>query len=380
MDNYRGREQSYIKHLFLTQYLQSLSFKIFQGRSNVFNFIDAFAGPWRTTADDHSDASFQQSLRTLESVRDTIDPHGGRGLRIQLFLCEKRAKAARELRKFAQENQEFEISVFEGKFENNLNQIKSQCRDGFTFTFIDPTGWNIDSGPVFSFLRDLKGEFLLNFMSEHINRHAGYHKVSNSFGRFLADPDWQEEFGRLPSDWNNEKCIRTLLIKKIKQTQAAKFVPQVGIKKPTQERTKMTLLLGTHNPAGVQVFREVQSKVEQKEIARRETIREKGQVSLFPIEHLIEIKQARDGVGCAKYLKHAEQEVKSLLEKYPDQQAQYSDIEPRVLEQTPLKATHLKTVLKMLKDKQEISYELPGRARVPRRDTVIALVTEKQQQ
>ncbi|QNP42878.1 hypothetical protein H9L15_12585 [Sphingomonas daechungensis] len=44
LEQYQGREQSFIKHEFLTQYLQTAAYKTLQGRSSTFNFVDAFAG------------------------------------------------------------------------------------------------------------------------------------------------------------------------------------------------------------------------------------------------------------------------------------------------------------------------------------------------
>ena len=52
IENYQGREQSFIKHLFLNKYLESAAYKLFQGRSPVFNFVDAFAGPWRALSEE----------------------------------------------------------------------------------------------------------------------------------------------------------------------------------------------------------------------------------------------------------------------------------------------------------------------------------------
>jgi len=37
IEDYQGREQSFIKHLFLNKYLESAAYKLFQGRSPVFN-------------------------------------------------------------------------------------------------------------------------------------------------------------------------------------------------------------------------------------------------------------------------------------------------------------------------------------------------------
>ena len=139
-DRYFGREQSYIKHLFLTQYLQTAGYKTLQGRSPIFNFVDAFAGPWRVSDDtNHSDASFDQALRTLEAVRANLGKSGLAGLEIRFFFCERRAQAVAQLRRYAAQKGRFEIHVFHGEFEDHLDSITAACPDGFTFTFIDPT-------------------------------------------------------------------------------------------------------------------------------------------------------------------------------------------------------------------------------------------------
>lgn len=211
LEQYAGREQSFIKHLFLTEYLRTAAYKILQGRNPTFNFVDAFAGPWRVSDENYSDASFSQALQTLEAVRADLGIRGIGGLRIRFCFCERNPRAVRELRQFANEKQRFEIHVFEGSFEDNLHDIATACRTGFTFTFIDPTGWNIRSEPILEFLRTQRGEFLLNFMAESVNRHAGYQAVSNSFGRFLADPEWAADFDRLPNTWSNEEKVLHLL-------------------------------------------------------------------------------------------------------------------------------------------------------------------------
>ncbi len=84
IENYQGREQSFIKHLFLNKYLESAAYKLFQGRSPVFNFVDAFAGPWRVSdTDKYSDASFSQAIETLDAVRRSLLDMGRPGLKVR---------------------------------------------------------------------------------------------------------------------------------------------------------------------------------------------------------------------------------------------------------------------------------------------------------
>lgn len=258
LSNYKGREQSYIKHRFLIKYLQGAAYKIMQGHSRTFNFVDAFSGPWRVKDNDNfSDSSFDLALRTLNSVRENLTSGGLSDLHIRFCFCEKQKKAYTQLQRYAQQRKDFEIHVFLGDLENNLTAISDVLKDGFTFTFVDPTGWSIRNEEVFQFLWYQGGEILLNFMSDHINRHSGYDAVSKSIGRFLANPSWQEDFDACPTEWNNERKILYLLKRQMKKDRVAKFFPDFSIKLPRQKRVKMRLILGTNVSQGLELFRKI---------------------------------------------------------------------------------------------------------------------------
>ena len=376
-DRYFGREQSYIKHLFLTQYLQAAGYKTLQGRSPTFNFVDAFAGPWRGLDDtNHSDASFDQALRTLEAVRANLHKSGIAGLRIRFCFCERHAQAVAQLRRYAEQNRRFEIYVFHGAFEDHLDGITAACRGGFTFTFIDPTGWNIQSGPVLEFLHGQNGEFLLNFMAEHVNRHAKYSKVAASFGRFLADPDWESDFDVLPSDWSNERRVMYLLKAKIKAKGAATYLPDFPILKPREERVKMRLVLGTHSSKGLEVFRDVQAKVERAETETRNQLRDPSghQFGLFSDEQIAEMQQDTAGVGCPRFQREAEARMKDFLAGR--RFAPFSAIASEVLEAIPIRATQVKNLANAMKKRGIIAFDLPPRKRVPQQETRISLIAQ----
>lgn len=373
LSNYAGREQSYIKHEFLTQYLQAAAYKTLQGRSPTFNFVDAFAGPWQVSDTNFSDASFDQALRTLEAVRADLAKNGRIDLKIRFCFCEKRVDAVAQLRQYAQEHSNFEIHVFSGTFEDNLASIATACRDGFTFTFIDPTGWNIQSEPILQFLRERNGEFLLNFMAEHVNRHAEYGQVSASFGRFLADPHWADEFNTLPSDWNNEERVLHLLKRKMKTTKAATYLPDFPILKPREQRVKMRLILGTHSAKGLEVFRDVQYKVERREIETRNQLRKEGdsQNSLFSDDEVAAMQQNAAGVGCPMFQRMAEERIVNLLTDNGDKR--FDAIATAMLEAVPIRPTQLNSLVSEMKNRGVIAFDLPPRKRVPQPETLIRL-------
>jgi len=370
IEQYSGREQSFIKHQFLTQYLQAASYKILQGRSPIFNFVDAFAGPWSVSDASYSDASFDQALQTLEAVRADLGRMGLSGLRIRFCFCERRPDAVERLRAYAQKRGQFEIHVFSGPFEDNLSGIASACRDGFTFTFIDPTGWNIRSEPVFEFLKTRNGEFLLNFMAEHVNRHAGWDQVSASFGRFLADPDWKQEFIALPAKLSNEERVLFLIKQKIKSMGAATYLPDISILKPRENRIKMRLILGTHSRKGVEVFRNVHEKVELSEIQTRNTISRSGtgQLGLWSQAEESEDQQRAVGVGSAGQQAAARDVISRAL---AISAMRFDDIAVVVMEECAMRLTHTKDLLVSLRKEGKVMFDLQGRTTKPQPETVI---------
>ena len=365
-EHYKGREQSYIKHCFLTQYLEMAAFRTFQGSSPTFNFVDAFAGPWSVADDsDYSDASFDQALNTLEGVRVSLARGGRSGLKVRFCFCERDLQSAEKLRRYAEKKGAFEIHVFPGAFEDNLHNVAAACKGGFTFTFIDPTGWKIDSGPVLEFLSQRHGEVLFNFMAEDINRHARYEGVSRSVGRFLAAQDWKDEFNALPNDWNNEKRVLHLLKKRMKTATAAQYIPDFPILKPRENRVKMRLLLGTRSAHGVNVFRDAQRKVEQRQIEMRHRIRreEGGFATLFSDEEIAMVEQGSAGIGCPRFQREAQEFVLNRLSEWKS--LLFKEIAIDVMEAVPIRMTQFKDLLLEMRSQGRVAFNLPGRKRKP---------------
>jgi three-Cys-motif partner protein len=371
---YNDREQSYIKHLFLVKYLESASYKLFQSRSPVFNFVDAFSGPWKNTDNESlSDTSFSLAISTLENVRRILGSLGRQGLKVRFRFCERNRESVAKLQAYVAGKPDFDIRIFPGDFEDNLTAIRAACHDipdSFTFTFIDPTGWDVDSGPIFEFLRELRGEVLFNFMSEHVNRHAGWEGVAASVGRFVANPDWRPAFESLPSGSNEEKILR-LLKAKMKEAGAATYLPDIAIRKPREDRIKMRLILGTHNRQGVEVFRKVQEDVEKDAVRMRQAIKtaESGQSSLFSDEQIVDFEAQRAGVGCPANLQSAQQALLQAASAQPG--TAFSSLAVNMMEQIPVRTTHLNKIAMELRKLGSLRFELPQGKRTPQSDTKI---------
>lgn len=296
---------------------------------------------------------------------------GRAGLKVRYRFCERNPDSAAELGRFAAERQEFDIQVFQGAFEGNIDRIAAACHDGFTFTFIDPTGWDIESEKVFAFLRRLNGEFLFNFMAEEINRHATWDGVSKSFGRFLADPDWEREFRKLPDDWSNERKVLHLLRTKMKRADIAAYLPGMAILRPRDSRVKMRLLLGTHHALGVEVFRTVQKNVERTAVSTRQdvAVERSGQPFLFPNHQIAEIEAQRDGVGCPGNVNSAADQLLSIVTDRPG--IKFTQLAAEVMEQVPVRTTDLKGIAKEFRKTGQLKFSLPPRKRTPTPTTPI---------
>lgn len=369
IEDYQGREQSFIKHLFLNKYLEAAAYKLFQGRSPIFNFVDAFAGPWRVSdTNKYSDASFSQAIETLEGVRRSLFQLGQPKLTVRFRFCERNPTSVAKLKEFAAQKRAFDIQVFSGPFEDNLDGIRSACRDGFTFTFIDPTGWNVESSKVFDFLRALNGEFLFNFMAEEVNRHAGWDGVAESVGRFLADPAWKASFEAM-TEGSNETKILQLLKVKMKEARVATYLTDMAIRKPREERIKMRLILGTHSGFGVEVFRTVQEKVEKEAVRTRHNIRteESGQPQLFPEDQIIAFETDRDGVGCSAHVGWATELLLRAVSLRPG--IAFGAVASQVMEQVPVRTTNLNKIATDSRKAGLLRYDLPDGKRTPAPET-----------
>ena len=228
-------------------------------------------------------------------------------------------------------------------------------------------------GAVFEFLQRQRGEFLMNFMAEHVNRHAEYSRVAVSFGRFLADPDWEADFNVLPPDWSNERRVMHLLKAKMKATHAATYLPDVAIQKPRENRVKMRLILGTHSTRALQVFRDVQAKVERAEMEMRNQLRDPDgrHLSLFSEDEIVAMQQNAAGIGCLRFQRAAETCVKNLLVDRPS--VVFNEIATYVLEEVPLRLTQIKSLLLDMKNRRIVAFDLPPRMRVPQPGTRITL-------
>ncbi|GAB1361984.1 hypothetical protein MASR1M32_12200 [Rhodobacter sp.] len=371
-DLYQGREHSKIKHLFLAGYLKAASFKVLQPRSGpaTFTYVDGFAGPWSVQDDaDCSDASFDYAVRVLLDTQEALRSAGKPVPKLKFLLCEKDAGAFERLSAYAAKKVGLEVRVFRGLFEDNLEAIRSACA-GFTFTFIDPKGWNLRSADIAEYLSSVRGDFLFNFMEHPISRHNSLPAVNQSFARLLDDPAWNDKIAHGPGASPREIQILDMLKDRLKSRQAAKYMPDFAILKPRADRVQMRLVLGTHHVQGVEVFRTVQKTVQGVQVETRQGLADGGQQGLFSALETTELYLAGEGVGGAKSLKIAKEICKEIMTPI-FHGVHFDALAAQIMEKAAVRMTNVKDIVLELRSSGFLKFDLDPGAKKPSDRTLI---------
>jgi three-Cys-motif partner protein len=144
--NYLGREQAYVKHCLLEQYLPELTYRVGQKWDSIA-YIDGFAGPWQTKHPNYADSSFGVAISALRECHRGLRQTHGRPISMKSILVEQRKDAYLELKKFAESasTADFEVHALTGEFINCIPAIEKIIRSSaahpFRFVFLDPKGW-----------------------------------------------------------------------------------------------------------------------------------------------------------------------------------------------------------------------------------------------
>jgi three-Cys-motif partner protein len=259
-DPYSGREQTRAKHFILKNYLQALAFKVLTF-SDV-TYVDGFSGPWETKTENFSDSSFMIAITVLKDAQQQILDRTGERRRIRCFFSENDPEAYAQLQdavaKFHRPKEHFEISTYEGKFEDAVSNIQSFIGTSFPLIFIDPTGWQ---GYPFDKIKILfaraKCEVLINFMYDFINRFAysDDDEIIDSMAPILGGPDWPN---RLDSSFPRGLAVEKLFRETLRSAGNFEFVVSTKIDKATAERPHFFIAYGTKSADGLKTFRQIE--------------------------------------------------------------------------------------------------------------------------
>lgn len=259
--SYIGREQTWLKHLVLDQYLEAWAHKL--GSASRFTptrlwYVDCFAGPWESTDTAREDTSIAIGLRALERATETWAREGYR-IEAHAVFVEKDRRSSASLREFlSRRKTSVNCHQLDGEFGSRVPEIQGLIRSDAAFLFVDPTGWK---GAAMRFIRPLVAQ---------ARRDVLVNVMMNDIRRFQDDPrafirtQLKEFFGlsstNLPLRLTEEELIELYRGQLQSQCQL-RYAADLVVPHPVSDRTKFRLVVGGQHPEVLRVFRDAEARV-----------------------------------------------------------------------------------------------------------------------
>jgi three-Cys-motif partner protein len=376
--DYAGREQSYVKHVFLERYLEALIFKT----ASVYNhlvYVDGFAGPWQSANERFEDTSFGIALNALRRAKQTWR-NNSRNVSMTAFLVEQHPTAYAQLSTVQPRFPDIEIKTYLNDFVSVVPRIVADIpRNAFAFFFIDPKGWGIPLLKLQPMLARPKSEVTFNFMFEFVNRAASMTAPDTVAGLDELMPygnwrarlaDAEKSAGRALTPDERKDILITAFTENLQQIGGYHYVVPTEILRPLRNRTLYCLLYATRHEIGLQAFRECQTKALDAQAETRAALKvqheasDTGQSEMFTSLHEMGPNEAARLRTDAK--KAAEAAVLELTPKAPAH-ITYKKLWPAVLTKHAVRLTDVNTICANLKKKNELVFlDWEPRGRVPK--------------
>jgi three-Cys-motif partner protein len=299
LSDYAGREQSYVKHVFLERYLERLAHKIASVYPHVV-FVDGFAGPWQSANEKLEDTSFGIALNALRRAKASWKTRH-RGVTMSAFLVERDGEAYKKLAQVPARYPDMAIKTYEADFLTILPEIlKDIPRDAFAFFLIDPKGWRIPLARLAQMLARRKSEVIFNFMFDFINRAASIKDpiVVAGLDELIPQGDWRARLaaaeasspGGLSSDQRKAVLVEAFA-SNLAHFGNYSYVAETTILRPVKDRPLYCLFYATRHETGIEVFRDCQVQALEEQSRTRAAAKIKhaeatsGQAEIFQSLH-----------------------------------------------------------------------------------------------
>lgn len=337
LDNYKGREQSYVKHVLLEQYLEVLIHKTASAYQHVV-YVDGFSGPWQNASEQFDDTSFGIALKALRRAKGSWKA-AGRDVKMSAILVEKMPAAFQKLETLPPKFPDISVRPLKGDFTSLIPVILSHIpKDAFAFFLLDPKGWRIPLQKIQALLARPHSEVLFNFMFEFINRAASIDDpvVIAGLDELLPFGDWRDKLLRAQSSDQRKLILINAFTESLTTLGGYKHVCETTILRPDRDRPLYSLFYGTRHDAGLEVFRGCQVRALETQATTRAATKvdhaeqKTGQSELFSSFNEMSGNEAQDFLNaeCAKARE-------LLLTLAPDEKTpiKYKDLWPQVLAQ-----------------------------------------------
>ncbi|MDO9474533.1 MAG: three-Cys-motif partner protein TcmP [Caulobacter sp.] len=338
ISRYAGREQAYIKHYFLENYLEKLIHKT-AGRFDHIAYVDGFSGPWQNSDENFEDTSFGIALRALRTAKASWKTLG-RDVRMSAYLVEKSASAHAKLAAIAARFPDISIVTYNGDFVATSPRLLADIpADAFAFLFIDPKGWRMRTQSISGLLRRPNSEVVFNFMFDFINRAASMADPEEGLNELMPYGSWKAGLGaidrRAPTASAQRKAVLVAAFSEtLRRIGDYDYVAETPVMRPLVDRTLYSLIYATRKAAGIEVFRDCQIKTLQEQASVRgmakvaQTQSRSGQGEMFASAG----DMASDGIE--EYLASEREAAKqALLASVPVQPEAviYGEVWPQIL-------------------------------------------------
>ncbi len=357
LKHYQGREQAYVKHFLLSEYLENWAHKVASTWGEVA-YVDGFSGPWLHKGEAFEDTSFGIALRALTRAKASWKGYG-KTVKMSAFLVEKDPGAYANLQPVKALFPDVQISTYPGSFidqaPNILRDIPSRC---FAFFFIDPKGWRIDMKRIAPLLRRPHSEVVFNFMFDFINRAASIQSsgVAASLDELILDRAWRARLEARSADVTEADHRKTVLVDAFSRTMAQlggyTHVAETTVLRPLKDRPLYSLVYGTRNSKGIEVFRSSQIKA----LGQQDRIRGLTKLSATAAASdqtemfgsLSEMAPDPSVAFLAEEERRAKQLLRTLVPAVPAS-VRWPDLWPRILERHVVTKTQVKQIANELR-------------------------------
>jgi len=264
LHDYVGREQTYVKHVFLESYLQALVYKTASTYPHIV-YVDGFAGPWQSANEKFEDTSFGIALSALRRAKGSWKEQQ-RDVHMSAFLVERDPIAYRQLVRIPSRYPDVTIKTYNDDFLTVLSTILSDIpRDAFVFFLIDPKGWRIPLRNLEALLARPKSEIVFNFMFDFINRAVSITDVAftTALDELIPFGDWRSRLDKAERAGGVHPRERKAILvdafsRCLKRLGNYDYVAETTVLRPLKDRPLYCLFYATRHPKGIEVFRDCQ--------------------------------------------------------------------------------------------------------------------------
>jgi len=274
--NYDEREQSEIKHYALRLYLEAATRIL--GSTRNLKYIDCCAGPWEARSSDYSDTSFGIAVRALKDAADQLSARGN-SPKFACLLIEKNTSAFEKLDAFAKQidTPAMPVRARNWDFTERMLDIVRVCSTvgTFPFIFIDPKGWQLAGiSKIRPLLQLNPGEVLINLMSAFIRRFIKDNKTDFSDLLGADFPSLRDLSGA-----ELESAIVGKYCDLVMREGNFSYVCSLPVMNPDLDSFNFHLIYATRHRKGVEVFKDVERRTENRTHVIRAELQQKDRQS-----------------------------------------------------------------------------------------------------